>query len=51
MFVVPKKTIDAAILGNILDKVFDDKADGRLSSEPTIERPVVHRRVSGRRQT
>jgi hypothetical protein len=45
---VAKELIDTAILRNILDKVLDDEPDGRLSSKPAIERPVVHRCVRGR---
>src|SRR5262245_14171309 len=45
-----EEPIDAAVLSNVLDKVLHDQPDGRLASEPAIERAVVHRRVGGRRR-
>src|SRR5262245_37417528 len=45
-----EETIDTPVLSNVLDKVFHDQPDGRLASEPAIERAVMHRRLSGRRR-
>lgn len=44
-----EESINPVVRSNILNEVLDDEPDGWLSSEPAIERTIVHRRLSSRR--